>query len=131
MSVVEVVGPSSVTEYAAAVERLSSHPIAEAIARLDARRTASDLTIQPGKGAVASVDGRRVAVGGKSLLQQWVGIFRIVSPLRQRPSQVQIASFPMSVGMAVRTVQSSAETNPALNGRASWTGCGNIAVSYC
>ena len=67
MAVVEVIGPAAVAEYAAAVERLSSHPIAEAIARLDARRTASDLAIQPGKGAVASVDGRRVAVGSKSL----------------------------------------------------------------
>jgi Cu2+-exporting ATPase len=67
MTVVEVIGPEAVAEYAAAVERLSSHPIAEAIARLDARRTASDLAMQPGRGAVASVDGRRVAVGGKSL----------------------------------------------------------------
>ena len=67
MTVVEVIGPVGIAEYAAAVERLSSHPIAEAIARLDARRTASDLEIQPGKGAIASVDGRRVAVGSKSL----------------------------------------------------------------
>lgn len=67
MTVVEVIGPPAVAEYAAAVERLSSHPIAEAIARLDARRTAGDLAIQPGKGALASVDNRRVAVGGKSL----------------------------------------------------------------
>jgi len=68
MTVTEVIGSAEVAEYAAAAERLSSHPIAEAIARLDARRTASDLAIQPGKGVVASVDGRRVAVGSKSLI---------------------------------------------------------------
>lgn len=67
MAVDEVLGPPVVTELAAAVERLSSHPIAEAIARLDASRTASDLDIHPGKGAVASVDGLRVAVGSRSL----------------------------------------------------------------
>jgi Cu2+-exporting ATPase len=67
MTVVEVIGPAEVAEFAAAVERLSSHPIAEAIARLDSRRMASDLVTQPGKGAVASVDGRCVAVGSKSL----------------------------------------------------------------
>jgi len=67
MTVVEVFGPPPVAEYAAAVERLATHPIAEAIARLDTQRTASDLAIQPGRGALASVDGRRVAVGGKSL----------------------------------------------------------------
>ncbi len=67
MTVVEVIGPPAIAERAAAVERLSSHPIAEAIARLDATRTAADLIIQPGKGAVATVDGLRVAVGGKAL----------------------------------------------------------------
>jgi Cu2+-exporting ATPase len=67
MTVVEVIGPPEVAEYAAAVERLSSHPIAEAIARLDGRRTAGDPEIHPGQGALASVAGRRVAVGGKSL----------------------------------------------------------------
>lgn len=67
MAVDEVLGPPAVAELAAAVERLSSHPIAEAIARLDTNRTASDLDSHPGKGAVASVDGLRVAVGSRSL----------------------------------------------------------------
>jgi Cu2+-exporting ATPase len=67
MAVVDVLGPANVVEWAAAVERLSPHPIAQAIARLDTRRTASDLELHPGKGAVATVDGRRVAVGGRSL----------------------------------------------------------------
>lgn len=67
MTVVEVLGPAELASRAAAVERLSSHPIAEAIARLDTRLTASDVEIHPGRGALASVDGRRVAVGSKSL----------------------------------------------------------------
>jgi Cu2+-exporting ATPase len=67
MTVVEVIGSPEVAQYAAAVERLSSHPIAEAIARLDARRTAGDPEILPGQGALATVAGRRVAVGGRSL----------------------------------------------------------------
>lgn len=69
MTVVKLVGPPEVAEYAAAVERLSTHPIAEAIARLDSRRTATDLTIHPGKGALASVEERRIAVGSRSLFE--------------------------------------------------------------
>ncbi len=67
MSVSNVVGPPEVIEYAAAVERLSPHPIAEAIARLDSRYEAQDITIYPGKGAVAHVNNHCVAVGSKSL----------------------------------------------------------------
>lgn len=67
MTVLEVIGTPEVARDAAAVERLSSHPIAEAIARLDASRTASELRVHPGKGAEALVEGRRVAVGGKTL----------------------------------------------------------------
>jgi len=75
MTVLDVVGNAigkeniqeEITHYAAAVERLSTHPIAKAIAQLDSQKTASDLVIHPGKGAVASVDGKQVAVGSKSL----------------------------------------------------------------
>lgn len=67
MTVVEVIGPPEIAARAAAVERLSPHPIAEAIARLDTQKTASDIEIHPGRGAVASVAGRRVAVGSKAL----------------------------------------------------------------
>ena len=67
MIVTNIVGSDSVREYAAAVERLSAHPIAEAIARLDTRYHASDIEIQPGKGAIATVDGHRVAVGSHAL----------------------------------------------------------------
>jgi len=67
MSVSSFSGPPEVIAYAAAVERLSSHPIAEAIARLDSRFVASDIEIHPGKGAVAWVESHRVAVGSQSL----------------------------------------------------------------
>ncbi|HJM91568.1 MAG: cation-translocating P-type ATPase [Alphaproteobacteria bacterium] len=67
MAVTELEGPPEMAGYAAAVERLSPHPIAEAIARLDSRQNAIDLKFYPGWGAVARVDGRRVAVGGKAL----------------------------------------------------------------
>lgn len=67
MAVVEVIGPPEVGARAAAVERSSSHPVARAIARLDTQKTASDIEIHPGRGALASVGGRRVAVGSKTL----------------------------------------------------------------
>ncbi|MCW9034075.1 MAG: cation-translocating P-type ATPase [Rhodospirillales bacterium] len=67
MSVVEVIGPQLVTEYAAAVERLSPHPIAKAIAKLDGKHSADDLNIHPGKGAEATVGTQRIAVGSRSL----------------------------------------------------------------
>lgn len=67
MNVVEVFGDEAVTTYGAAVERLSPHPIAKAIARLDKSLLADDLETHPGKGAVATVGTLRVAVGSKSL----------------------------------------------------------------
>ena len=67
MSVSHVTGPPEVLKYAAAVERLSPHPIAEAIARMDSGYEAQDIQIHPGKGAVAQVENLRVAVGSKSL----------------------------------------------------------------
>ncbi len=67
MSVSHVIGPPEVTQYAAAVERLSPHPIAEAIARLDSQYEAEDIKIYPGKGAIAQVEKHFVAVGSKSL----------------------------------------------------------------
>ena len=67
MAVVDVIGPPEVAVRAAAVERHSPHPVAGAIARLDSQRTASDFENYPGRGALASVGGRRVAVGSKQL----------------------------------------------------------------
>ena len=65
MTVREVAGDPGVAEYAAAVEKLSPHPVAEAIARLGSSLTAADIEPYPGKGAVAAVAGRRVAVGSR------------------------------------------------------------------
>lgn len=67
MNIIEAVGTKEMVSYAAAVERLSPHPIAKAIARLDDTKTASDLHIHPGKGAVAKVDSKSVTVGSRSL----------------------------------------------------------------
>ncbi|MBL4614492.1 MAG: cation-translocating P-type ATPase [Magnetovibrio sp.] len=67
MSVVEVFGDDAITKHAAAVERLSPHPIAKAIARLDTSLQADELEIHPGKGAMAQVENHHVAVGSKAL----------------------------------------------------------------
>ena len=67
MSVERTFGPPEVRALAAAVERLSPHPIAKAIARLDSSKTGTSLEIHPGKGAEATVEGRRVAVGSAGL----------------------------------------------------------------
>jgi Cu2+-exporting ATPase len=71
MSIKKIIGEPEIAEYAAAVERLSSHPIARAIATLDTKRHATDIIIHPGKGAEATVDGREVAVGSKSLFSKF------------------------------------------------------------
>jgi len=67
MTVVETFGPAEALAYAAAVERRSAHPIAQAIAHLDQQYDATDFTLHPGRGAVAKVENCRVAVGSKSL----------------------------------------------------------------
>ncbi len=68
MSVVTVIGSPAVGAYAAAVEQHSSHPVAKAIAQLDASpATASDIEIHPGRGVLGTLDGRRVAVGSRVL----------------------------------------------------------------
>ena len=67
MTVVDVIGPHEVTAYAAAVERLSPHPIAKAIAKLDASKSGIELENHPGKGALAEVESHRIAVGSRDL----------------------------------------------------------------
>jgi Cu2+-exporting ATPase len=65
----------TVIRYAAAVERLSGHPIAEAFVAFaegrqpdDPNPEASNFENVPGKGALATVDGHRVAVGSRVLM---------------------------------------------------------------
>jgi heavy metal translocating P-type ATPase len=65
--------PDEVLRAAAAVEARSEHPIAEAIVAEARRRglpsaEASDFTAEPGLGAIAEVEGRRVAVGADRLM---------------------------------------------------------------
>ncbi|MCX7165917.1 MAG: cation-translocating P-type ATPase [Rhodocyclales bacterium] len=67
MAVFDVIGSPDTAARAAAVERHSTHPVAKAIAALDATRTASEVELHPGRGAVASVGGRRIAVGSRNL----------------------------------------------------------------
>jgi Cu2+-exporting ATPase len=64
---------TEVLSLAAAVERDSEHPLAEAIVRRAervgaAQRPATDFKNVPGHGAVATVDGHRVAVGNSRLM---------------------------------------------------------------
>ena len=74
MIVTQTFGTPEAMAHAAAVERLSPHPVAQAIARLDQKHSASDLEVHPGRGAVAMVGEHRVAVGAKSLFaaQDWI-----------------------------------------------------------
>ncbi len=67
MKVSKVYGSAEVASYAAAVEKFSAHPIAEAIANLDTSKTASEAEIYPGMGVLAIVDDKKVAVGSRSL----------------------------------------------------------------
>jgi cation transport ATPase len=95
MTVVEVVGPPEVARRAAAVERLASHPVALAIARLATDHTASDVEIHPGRGALASVEGRRVAVGSRSLFDAlgWAVPDRVAGLLAGRVSGAAVISW--------------------------------------
>jgi P-type Cu2+ transporter len=66
---------SDLLAYAAAVEATSEHPLAKAIVAEARRRNlpvlhASDFEALPGRGAMAIVDGKRIAVGGPRLLAE-------------------------------------------------------------
>jgi Cu2+-exporting ATPase len=67
MSVENTVGPPDAIALAAAAERRSTHPVARAIARLDQSLEARDVEPHPGRGVIATVGDRRVAVGGRQL----------------------------------------------------------------
>lgn len=73
--VVEGIDEADLLALVAAVERESEHPLAEAIVRHAEqtgveRRTATEFEAVPGHGAVAVVDGRRVAAGNLRLMQR-------------------------------------------------------------
>lgn len=85
MAVVEVIGSAELAARAAAVERHSPHPVARAIARLDAGRSAGEVELHPGRGAVATVGGKRIAVGSRALFATlgWT----VSAPLAARAEQ--------------------------------------------
>lgn len=65
----------AVLSMAAALERVSEHPLAEAIVTFAAARGAAALTVSDfvavvGKGATGSVDGRRAVIGNRALLAE-------------------------------------------------------------
>lgn len=95
MSVVDVIGPPEIAARAAAVERDSSHPVAQAIARLDRARTATDVSIHPGRGATGSVGGRRVAVGSRALFETlgWTIPAALAAQVASRASGESVVSY--------------------------------------
>jgi P-type Cu+ transporter len=61
--------------YVASVERLSEHPLADAIVRVAKEQgltlsTAEDFRSLTGRGAIATIDGRTVAVGNEALMNE-------------------------------------------------------------
>jgi Cu2+-exporting ATPase len=73
--IAEGIGEADLLGFVAAVERFSEHPLAGAIVRHADSNGAPSLVAQafenvPGHGAVATVDGRSVAVGNRRLMEQ-------------------------------------------------------------
>ena len=69
LRVERVVGPDAALERAAAVERRSAHPVAEAIvaAAADPPTSVEDVETIPGRGVAGTVEGSRVLVGSPAL----------------------------------------------------------------
>ncbi|MFP5317806.1 MAG: heavy metal translocating P-type ATPase [Acidimicrobiia bacterium] len=73
--VVEGIGEAELLRLAAGVERQSEHPLAEAIVRHAVEHGAASVVTEgfenvPGHGAIARVEGRRVVVGNRRLLER-------------------------------------------------------------
>jgi P-type Cu+ transporter len=69
------ISPTEILLLAASVERLSEHPLGEAILAEAERqgiaaRRAEDVEIYPGKGVLGVVDGRRIGVGNSALMME-------------------------------------------------------------
>jgi Cu2+-exporting ATPase len=98
--VVDGIDQAELLRLVAAVEGASEHPLAEAIVRYaDAAGvgevTAHDFENVPGHGAVASVDGRRVAVGNARLMhREGVGL----GPLAEQREQLAAGGRTVVVG---------------------------------
>ncbi len=83
--IVEGIGEAELLRLTAAVERLSEHPLAEAIVRRaevdgGSEADAEQFENVPGHGAIATVDGHRIAVGNRRLMdQQGIGLDALAS----------------------------------------------------
>ncbi len=83
--VVDGIGEAELLRLTAAVERLSEHPLAEAIVRRAEANSGSEPEAEqfenvPGHGAIATVEGHRVAVGNRRLMdQQGIGLDGLAS----------------------------------------------------
>jgi Cu+-exporting ATPase len=95
---------------AAAAERGSEHPLAEAIVRLAAERgvdlpPAGDFVSIAGRGVQATVDGRRVVVGSEGLLlEQGVDVHAVEAVARQVASDGQTPVLVGADGSAIGVV---------------------------
>jgi P-type Cu+ transporter len=81
-TIAHTVDETTLLRYAAAVERLSEHPLAESIVAAATARgipisTASNLTAEPGHGVSATVDGTIVHIGN----QAWMDVQGLADPV--------------------------------------------------
>ncbi|PLX61749.1 heavy metal translocating P-type ATPase [Sedimenticola selenatireducens] len=113
MQVTAVYGPPEVEWYSAAVERFSQHPVANAIARLDARYEAINPVIHPGKGAEALVDGKRVVVGSQTLfrLLNWTIPDQLQAQVKGAPAG-GVVSYVGWAGMAIGAIVTGDQPRP-------------------
>ena len=114
MNVEKVIGEPKTSEYAAAVERLSSHPIAKAIATLDSSLNATEYLIHPGKGAEAHVDGHKVVVGSRSLFKKlrWEGNDSIDTLLKIDKNTEKVVSYVGWDGSILGAIVTSDKRRP-------------------
>jgi len=70
MVVTRTYGGDECIRLAAAIEHHSDHPIAKAIAALADQSDVEDFTNFPGEGALGQIDGKKVAVGSRSLISR-------------------------------------------------------------
>ncbi|MCW8905777.1 MAG: heavy metal translocating P-type ATPase [Sedimenticola sp.] len=114
MRVTAVIGPPEVEWNAAAVERFSHHPVATAIARLDARCEAMNPVIHPGKGAEAWVEGKRVVVGSQALfrLLGWTIPKSLLDQVKSQPMG-SVTSYVGWSGEAVGAILTGDQPRPA------------------
>lgn len=115
MTVVEVIGSAELAARAAAVERHSPHPVARAIAQIDAGRSAGEAELHPGRGAVATVGGKRVAVGSRALFAAlgWTVPASLAAHAEQRRHGESVVSYVGWDGAAEGAILTRDRSRPA------------------